>query len=238
MPYFWPSGSPPGNYGVLAADAAFGPVAVVSAARGAAPRILASPVNVYAFQPATSWRAGGMRVATVVWRPWKARRAWLATLELLDRRGSHAHGHLGSRMLAEHTAVGAGDLDVIVDADPRDLPFCVFVVWLRQCVHAAYPVRQLVAPGGLQAGVVGCPQHGDDELGVADFAGGHVGDDGGLCIVPLQSPLASARNQRHSVFRGKSLKFFIPYKSSFFQNHQLTSALFLWRTLDKYKRTS
>lgn len=131
---------------------------------------------------------GHRRVAALEGAPGVAGDA-LATLELLDRRGSHAHVHLGSRMLAQYTAVGAGDLDVIVDADPRHLPFCVFVDWLRQCVHAAYSVRQLLAPSGLHMGVIRRPQHGHRHLGAADFSGGLVGDAGGLGIVLLQSPL-------------------------------------------------
>lgn len=44
---------------------------------------------------------------------------------------------------------------------------------------AAYSVRRLVAPDGREVGVVGRLQHGDEDLGTADFAGGPVGDVGG-----------------------------------------------------------
>ena len=56
----------------------------------------------------------------------------LAALEHLDRAARHAHVHLDPGVLARHRVVVAIDLDVVVDADPRHLPFGVFVVLLRQ----------------------------------------------------------------------------------------------------------
>ena len=75
-----------------------------------------------------------MYAATVVWRRLEGALGVagdaLTTLAHLDRRASCSHGHLGPRLLARHKTE-ASNLDVIVDADPRDLPFCVFVARLR-----------------------------------------------------------------------------------------------------------
>lgn len=71
-----------------------------------------------------------------------------------------------------------------------------------QAVRARLPIQSVngLASGGLEAGVVGHAQHGDADLSAADFSGVLVGGAGGLGIVPLQSPLTSAWNQRHSEF--------------------------------------
>lgn len=59
----------------------------------------------------------------------------LTAPEHFDRRARHAHVHLGQRMLARHRVVVAIDIDVVVDDDPRHLPFCVLVVVLGQRPH-------------------------------------------------------------------------------------------------------
>ena len=48
-------------------------------------------------------------------------------MEHLHRRGGRAHVHLLAGVLARHRVVVAADLDVVVDADPRQLPLGVLV---------------------------------------------------------------------------------------------------------------
>lgn len=48
---------------------------------------------------------------------------------------------------------------------------------------AARPIRQLLASGGLNVGLVRRPQHGQEHLSVADFAGAAVGHVDGLAGV-------------------------------------------------------
>ncbi len=237
----------------------------------------------------------------------------LAVLEHLDRRARHPHPDLGPCVLTRHRVVVAIDLDVVVDANPRHLPFSVLVGQHRQrpqgrlvhlgegagaaagqllerplvqvveqraqrpvqfveaeealvaqsCQHpardhqhavldlglilgaagarrqhghavmlgqvviggvdvrfvargfrhaaaqvvgypqlgaaaeeaerahvAAYPVRQLLAPGRLDVGVVRRAQHGHEHLGGADFAGAAVGHADGLTGVVDEQALA------------------------------------------------
>lgn len=51
----------------------------------------------------------------------------LATQEDLDRRLLHAHVHLRARVPAGHGVEVPVNLDVVADADPRDLPRGVLV---------------------------------------------------------------------------------------------------------------
>ena len=51
----------------------------------------------------------------------------LAALEHIDRCACHAHVQLGLCTLARHRLVVAVHLDVVVDADPRYLPFGLLV---------------------------------------------------------------------------------------------------------------
>ena len=55
---------------------------------------------------------------------------------------------------------------------------------------AAYPVRQLLAPGRFDVGVVRRPQHGHEHLGGADFAAAAVGHADGLAGVVDEQALA------------------------------------------------
>lgn len=57
----------------------------------------------------------------------------LSSQEQLDCCMCHAHIDPRPGLLTRHRVVVAIDFDVIADADPRHLPFGVFVVLLRQC---------------------------------------------------------------------------------------------------------
>ena len=61
----------------------------------------------------------------------------------------------------------------------------------RERAHvAAYPIRQLLAPGRLDVSVVRGAQHGHEHLGGADFAGAAVGHVDGLAGVIDEQALA------------------------------------------------
>ena len=61
----------------------------------------------------------------------------------------------------------------------------------RERAHmAAYPVRQLLAPGRLDVGVVRGAQHSHEHLGGTDFAGAAVGHVNGLAGIVDEQALA------------------------------------------------
>ena len=102
-----------------------------------------------------------------------------AAMEKFDRGRGDAR-----RDLLLDQAVGNGivvfvDLDMIIDPDPAFLPLGVFINLRRQDVTAD-PIRQLLAPGRLGVGITGRAEHGDEDLGRANLAGGRIEDLDGL----------------------------------------------------------
>ena len=153
-----------------------------------------------------------MCAATVAWRRLEGALGVagnaLAGLEHLDRRASHAHGHLGRRLLARHAAIAAGDLDVYSRRRPAP-PSILRIRSPAPAVRAWLTIQfgNCLTSGGLEVGVVGALSARRADMSAANFAGGLVG---GLGIVPLQpSPALRGISAILNLFR-KFSKIFYP----------------------------